>query len=153
LGIGLNFYQFSTSHGEFGEHMITKQKGTFRIADRITYIGPAFALQMALGENFLFNADFSIGYIEQYSKVTFLKQKETTSGSTVGFHTKVGLSYKLSPQIAIGFELLTTEGVIFEYTATDINGQKTKIKLEENKGESLSQISISLGLRYYINRK
>ena len=152
-GIGLSFQQFRASHEAFGENLNTGQTGVFKINDRITYIGPAYMMQVPLGKsNWLFDVSMSIGYIGYTSKQNFLNEKMKASGATVGFQTEAGISYKITPEWAIGCKLLTTSGTLFKFTV-DNNGYKTTEKLDAKNGESLAQVGLSLGIRYYLKSK
>lgn len=150
-GIGLCFSQFATSYQTFVQDLNTGRNGEFKIADRITYFGPAFTMQAPLGKSaWLFDIGFSAGYIEYKSKQNFLNETFTISGNSVGFQTEAGLSYKISPEFAIGFKIRTTDGTLFQLTTVDNYGQKTTEKLDSKNGESLTQFGLSLGIRYYI---
>ena len=150
-GIGLYFSQFSASYQTLAQDLSTGRNGEFKIADRITYFGPAFTMQAPLAKSaWLFDIGFSIGYIEFKSKQSFLNEAVTISGNSVGFQTEAGLSYKISPEFAIGFKLRTADGTLFQLVTVDNYGQKTTQKLDSKKGESLAQFGLSLGIRYYI---
>jgi len=152
-GIGFSFQQFRASHETFGEDLNTGQTGVLKISDRISYIGPAFMMQTPLGKSdWLFDLCFSIGYIGYVSNLNFVNLKRSVSGASVGFQSEVGLSYKITPEWAIGFKLLSTDGTLFQYTL-DENGHKTTVKMDAKNCESLSQFGLSLGIRYYINSK
>jgi len=151
-GVGLKFQQFLVSNETYGEDRDTGKTGVLRFADRITYIGPAYMMQLPLGKsNFLFDICGSIGYIGYKSKQSFVDEKVTVSGATVGVHSAVGLSYKITSKWAIGCKMSATNGALFEYTLTDMYGQKTTEKFGDNSAESLAQLSISFGIRHYIN--
>ena len=153
-GIGLSFQQFRASHEAFGEDLSTGNTGVLKIADRITYIGPAFMMQTPLGKSdWLFDLCMGIGYIEYKSKLNFANEKRTVSGATIGFQSEVGISYKITPEWAIGCKLISTSGTLFQYTFVDANGHKTTEKLDAKNAESLTQFGISLGVRYYIKSK
>jgi len=153
VGIGLSFHQFRTSHEEFAYNSDTGETGELKLTDAITYVGPACAFQLPIGKsNWLFDAFVSIGYIGYTSKANVMRDNSIVSGSSVGFQTKIGLSYKITPEWGIGLKLIPTNGTLFQYTIEE-NGYKTSVKFEENKGESLAQIGLTLGLRYYINSK
>ena len=121
--------------------------------DRITYIGPSFAIQLPLGKsNWLFDASTGFGYIGYKSKQSFLRDNIIVSGANVGVQAKAGLSYRITPEWGIGFKLIATNGALFQYTV-DENGYKKTEKFEDGQGEGLSQIGLTLGIRYYINSK
>ena len=150
-GIGLCFSQFAASYQTLAQDLNTGRNGEFKIADRITYFGPSFAMQAPLGKSaWLFDIDFSIGYIEIKSKQSFLNETVTISGNSIGFQTEAGLSYKISPEFAIGFKIRTIDGTLFQLTTVDNYGQKTIEKLDPKNGESLKQFGLSLGICYYI---
>jgi len=152
FGVGLSFQQFRASHEAFATDLGTGNSGVFKINDRITYIGPAYMMQVPLGRsNLLLDVCMSIGYIEYTSKQNFANEKIKVSGATVGAQAEVGISYKITPQWAIGCKMLSTAGALFQYTVEN-NGHKTTEKLED-KAESLMQIGISLGIRHYIKSK
>ena len=153
FGVGLSFQQFSASHEEYAEDLNTGQTGVFKINDRITYVGPAYMMQVPLGKsNWLLDVCVSIGYIGYTSKQNFMNEKVIVSGATIGFQTEAGMSYKITPEWAIGCKLLTTSGTLFKFTV-DNNGYKTTEKLDAKNGESLAQVGLSLGICYYLKSK
>jgi len=147
-GIGLTFQQFGASYEVFGE--MNGQTGVLKISDRITFIGPAFAIQAPLrNSDWIVDLSMSIGFMGYVSKIKFPNYNRTASGATFGSQTAIGLSYKFTPQWAIGLKLQTASGILTQYTE-EINGHKTTVTFEPKNGESLAQFGISLGVRYYI---
>jgi len=149
-GIGLCFNQFMASTEQFAQNQSTGKTGNYKVSSRITYIGPAFMMQTMLGKSaWLLDVSFGIGYIEYKNKHSFVDEKVTFSGASVGFHSEVGLSYKITSEWALGFKLHSTDGTLNQLTEIDYTSNKTTHKFESKKGESLSQFGLSLGIRYY----
>ena len=152
-GIGLSFQQFGTSYETFGENTSTGQTGVLSISDRITYFGPTFAMQTPMGKSAFLNLSLGLGYIGYVSKANSPGQNIKSSGSTLGTQFKIGLSFKIAQDWAIGCEMLSTGGTIFKFTVEE-NGQTRIEKLDSKSGgESLAQFGITLGIRYYIKSK
>ena len=150
-GIGLTFQQFGASYEAFGT--MNGKEGVYHTSDRITYIGPAFAMQTPLGKNAFLNLSFGLGYLGHVKKEDFAGEKYKTSGSALGTQSKIGLSFKIAQDWAIGCEILSTGGTIFKYTMIDDFGNQTIQKFDPKKGNSLAQFGMTLGIRYYIKSK
>ena len=154
MGVGIKFQQFMASYEAYGSDMSTGQTGTYKISDRITFVGPAYMMQSPLGKtNFLFDMCASIGYIGLTDKQSFANEKSTVTGNSVGVHMSGGLSYRITPQLGIGCKLSLNNGTLFKFKVTDQYGNTSTEKLDSDKGESLSQFGVSFGIRYYINSK
>ena len=149
-GVGIKFQQFMASYETYGTNMTTGQTGTYKISDRITFIGPAYMTQSPLGKtNWLYDMCASIGYIGYTDKQSFANEKSTVTGATVGIHVSGGLSCRITSQWGIGCNLHLTNGTLSNITVEDQYGGKTTYKLEAKEQESLSQFGVSLGIRYY----
>ncbi len=149
-GIGLTFYQFRSKHSDNAQHSTSGKTGILEAKDRITYIGPAFVMRFPFGNNaWTFDLNVGMGYIGYKEVLNFPDLKGTADGASVGFQTGLGLSYKFAPQWGIGFNIQATSGVLTEMN-TEENGVKSTEKFEAGKGEGLGQISLSLGIRFYI---
>jgi len=152
-GIGLNFHHFGASYETYAQNLTTGQSGVLKVNDRIMYFGPAFMMQGALRESkWIFDLSLGIGYLKYVNKYNFTDENIKLTGATVGFLSQIGLSYKITPEWAIGIKLITIDGALSEYTLNK-NGQITNEKYEDNQREGLAQFGISLGIRYYIKSK
>lgn len=153
IGVGLNFQQYISTHEEYAQNTDTGETGELKLNDRITYIGPSCVFQLPLGKsNWIFDASAGFGYIGYKSKMNFSRDYLIVSGASLGTQLKVGLSYRITPELGIGFKLNAASGVLYQCNIEE-NGHKTTEKFEENQGEGLGQIGITLGIRYYINSK
>lgn len=150
FGIRMAFYQYRASHSDQAYRIDTGQSGTLATRDRITYIGPAFVFRMSFGHNsWIFDANAGMGYIGYRENVTFADEYFRSNGASLGAQTGAGLEYKITPQWGIGINMLLTSGEITELHYNE-NGVKTTQTYDINEGEGLGQISLGIGIRYYI---
>ena len=151
IGVGICFNQYASSSEQFAHNINTGREGIYRISDRITYVGPTFAMQMMLGKSdWLFDFNAGFGYIGYKSRQSFIDEKVTVSGASLGLHYDVGLSYKIAPEWAVGLRMHLTNGMLSQANIIDKYGNKTTHKMDEGQYEGLAHIGLSLGLRYYI---
>ena len=151
-GVGLNYYQYGSSHKDYAQDLNTLQSGELKKTVRITYIAPVFPIRFPFGTSknvFLLDINLSIGYIGYKSMESFVNYNAVHSGSSIGFRSDIGLSYKFSPEWAIGFKLTSATGTLSQMEVNE-NGKKTTTKFDVGKSESLEQAGITLGIRYYI---
>ncbi len=150
-GIKLTYLQYIASHSEhrYYDFFIA---GTLKETHTITFIGPSFIGCDAFGKdkNWILSSYVGLGYLKYSDVATFRDEKNTMTGSTLGFQLGIGLEHKLTPQLGIGINAELINGVLTEMEVNE-NGYKYTISTNDPKqGEGLGQIRITAGIRYYI---
>jgi hypothetical protein len=148
-GVGLILNQYMSSAQAFGTYITTGQVGELKFRDRITYFGPSFTVQTALGYSaWILDMNVGFGYIRYNRRENFINQNTTASGSSLGSHMDIGFSYRITPNISIGFKVHTASGSVHKMTVIDEYGQRREEELDTAEG--LAHIGISGGFRFYI---
>ena len=154
FGIKTTFYQYQASHSAIADIRYSR----IDTNDKITYFGPAFVYRISFGQNpWIFSTNAGMGYIEYREKRTFSSPVTSSTypvrtkfyGATVGVQIGAGLECKLTPHLIMGTNIMLTSGEItkFDY---NMNGMKWSETFDAGKGEGVGQISLGVGLRYYI---
>jgi hypothetical protein len=152
FGVGIEYNSFHCKNQLDGLIIIdtvTKKKRTGSLEDNITinFFGASITGREVFGRTDNFNAwgSFSLGYISYKDDGVTIDPIYIT-GWTVGVGTSLGLDVALSKEISIGAQVSYLRGVLLSATYTYPAGTST-IDFEDGKGEDISRIDVSGGLR------
>src|SRR5690606_631170 len=114
----------------------------------ITFIGPFLSGRILHGKNknsvFI---NFGAGYVKYVNETSIAFTPDITStGKLVGLNFDFGYDISLSKRFAIGFQLSFLTGVLTEYEES-IGSTTRTVKYDQNKGDDLKRINLSVGLR------
>lgn len=144
--IGSAFFASQSMYGssDFGE-------GNLRTNDIIYFAGPALLMRMPTrNEKWTLICNWGAGYAGYTSKLSFLNDRVNIQGATLGVYGVFGVEYKIEKNLAIGLNCSSISGVLGSWTVTT-NGHKESYRKNNIKEkESLNQIQVLLGIRYYL---
>ncbi|MDR1202928.1 MAG: hypothetical protein LBL58_15040 [Tannerellaceae bacterium] len=144
LGAGLRYSEHLSSNSDDG----SIGYGSMSDRIRINFIGPVFSTRLfnRTKKNCLL-LDLGMGYLGYHDKALIASEKLTLKGGTAGFYWNIGYDIGISQNLALGLQLSLISGFLFEYKRS--NGTYTEvIKLDKDTRENLSQIALSVGLRF-----
>lgn len=150
-GAGVQFSSMYAFNREFFQ--IAYEDGTLQtgyLEDRlnITYAGPLFSVKSASPSGrHLFLANYGLGYLSYRDAAEFI-QPYTLKGATLGCRLELAYDFRLTGNFFIGALLSLTSGKIYDYTVTDGAGRKETVKLGKDETESLTHLTLSVGLRW-----
>lgn len=118
--------------------------------DYTNYLGLSWAFTQNWDKLYL-TPSASIGYMWTRSEASLLFQNILITGGNVAMNAEIGLDYLFHPNWGIGTNLGSFLGFINNVKVTD--GTTTrKEKLDKESWYNTSNIHLSVGLRYYLNR-
>src|SRR5690554_217128 len=121
--------------------------------DYINYLGLSLGAISAIGnsEKLFLTTSYSAGYMRWRSEGSLFYQNLLTTGGNVAMNAEIGLDYLFHPNLGIGANLGAFLGYINKIKITDgITTQEQK--LDKESRYNASNIHLTLGLRYYLNR-
>lgn len=118
--------------------------------DYTNYLGLSWAF-IGNWDKLYLTPSASIGYMWTRSEASMLYQNSLVTGGNVAMNADVSLDYLFHPNWGIGTSLGSFLGFINKVKVTD--GTITrKEKLDKESWYNASNIHLSVGLRYYLNR-
>lgn len=151
IGAGLKFHNIHVGHQM--PITVTYQDGTVRsgsLEDRIhiMFLGPVVSSRLPHNNNRnVLIAQIGAGYVMYSDKAVFI-DPYTSKGNTIGLLFELGYDIGLAKNLAIGLNFTYLRASLSNYKVTSDQGQTTAVKLDKDKYESLSHLTLSLGLRY-----
>ncbi len=157
LGVGVKYYFHNTS-SETDDVIVDIDPQHYGVTDILekdflNFIGPSFMSYKTLGKNnnFLLVSTVGVGYTWFRSELYTLFQNLLLSGSNFGMNVDIGVDYLFIPNLGVGVNL----GILTSYfrKIKISNGTFTEeVELDKNSQYNASNIYLSIGLRYYINK-
>jgi hypothetical protein len=156
-GIGAK-YIFATGSAE-GEGFIFDpydavhyQVGDVSEKQFINYAGPSFYGSHSLGsnENLYLISSYSIGYAWLRDETSLLMTNMLTTAGNLAMNYEIGLDYLFHRTIGIGVNLGGFLCHFRKIKQTD-GSQTQTTKLEKDDSINVSNINLTVGIRYYIN--
>lgn len=121
--------------------------------DYINFVGPSLLGYSPMGsnDNLFVISSLSAGYAWLRSEASILNQNVLVAGGNFGMNAEIGLDYLFSPNFGVGVNL----GYLMSYFSkvTMTNGISTQEQtLDKDSRYNASNIHLSIGLRYYLNK-
>lgn len=153
FGAGIQYYTYSASASQFGTLSDSNQEtiasGSMDMDDMITFIGPLFSVRGSANQKWIFGASVSIGYLGYSSKMKIGSYGEKLTGSSAGVMTNLSAEYKFAKNWGVGANIHSCAGVLTQIDI-DKNGNKSTVKFDRDNYEGLGNITLSLGVRWYL---
>lgn len=158
LGIGVK-YIFHKSSGEALDVVIDPFDAHHYVVadlwekDYINYTGLSLGGISSIGtSNKLFlNSSLSAGYMWVRGELSVLYQNVLLTGSNIAMNGEIGLDYLVHPNLGIGVNMGAFWGYVNKVKLN--NGfSTTEQKLDKESRYNASNINLTVGLRYYLNR-
>ena len=150
VGIGLIYSTYRASATDYMEYMPPLESGDYNTKDAIDFIGPLVVMRMNKGGRFFTNLKTGIGYMQYTSRQRFLADEITLTGRTLGLAFGLGFEYRITKVFGLALGSNIMLGSVSRFDVHE-NG-KTKIKqLSDNMRETLANVDVSLGVRFYFN--
>lgn len=121
--------------------------------DYINYVGPSLFGYSPVGDNdnLFLTSSLSLGYAWLRSEASVLSQNVLVTGGNFGMNAEIGLDYLFSPSFGIGINLGYLMSYFSKVKMTD--GVNTvEQTLDKDSRYNASNIHLSFGLRYYLNK-
>lgn len=121
--------------------------------DYINFVGPSLFGYSAIGgrENLFLTSSLSVGYAWWRSEASMLRQNVLVTSGNLAMNTEIGIDYLFHPDFGLGVNIGYFLGTFSQVTAS--NGITTqKQTLDKNSRYNPSNIHLSVGLRYYLNK-
>lgn len=128
LGFGLRYSGYFTS---------AKLDGT-KFDIRLHYVGAEFVMRQNLGRKWAFHESIGLGYA-QYSETIY---KLSMNQAGLGSHVDLGIEYKLSRSVGLGFS-------IGAYSVSFNTSNYADSESASYKNDGIARLSLDGGLRFY----
>lgn len=157
-GIGAK-YLFQKTSAKAKDLIIDVNDGThYQVVDLwekdyINFVGPSLFGYSNIGNsgNFLLVSSLSVGYAWFRSEGSVLSQNVLITGKNIGMNADVGIDFLLNPNVGLGVNagyFLSTFGKVKATDGTNTQEQT----LDKDSRYNASNIHLSIGLRYYLNK-
>ncbi|GHV00455.1 hypothetical protein FACS1894159_06210 [Bacteroidia bacterium] len=152
FGVGFTFLNYAASaEGPVSDgNQMTLQMVE---KDNIIFAGPTFAGRgMSANGRFVFTSSVGLGYLAYASKMYpqgYPSVVAKMNGGTLGLYFSLGGDYRFAKNVGIGLKISGVTGSLNKVTITDVNEYKEEKKLADGESESLANISLGGGLRFY----
>jgi hypothetical protein len=153
LGVGLKYHSFR-ARNELDNIYVKYEDGSTQsgaMSDDITirFIGPVFSVRLLdRNKKNAFLTNFGLGYVDYKDNAVLISSDFTLSGYTTGWVLDVGYDVGISKNMALGFQLSYTRGILTRLHRSE-GGQASTVDLrKDGELEGLSHISLSVGLRF-----
>lgn len=148
FGVGLEYSLFKTSYSSDNMHIPNVGTGYIKDNIFIHFTGATFNICVPSkhNNNALFMA-IGFGYLGYKDKGTIKTESLNITGSTVGALYSLGYDFGLSSKMSLGIKLSLIAGTLDKIKYSSGPYSKT-MELEDDERESLSQLNISIGLRF-----
>lgn len=158
IGIGTK-YIFHKTSGEAMEVIADPNDGLHYVVtdiwekDYINYFGLSLGGISTIGnsDKLYLTSSLSAGYMWIRSELSVLYQNRLLTGGNVAMNAEIGLDYLFHPNLGIGVNLGSFLGHINKVKITDGTVTREQ-KLDKESRYNASNIHLSVGLRYYLNR-
>lgn len=127
IGFGLHYMYYGTSFDN-------------ELKFKIHYVGPSLAVSYNLGKNWLCDLDIGFGYAN-YSENSSGYYNISESAGRIGMAVQMGIQYKFSDRVGLGFQLNT-----FRMSMKRPDG----IDTSKYDFYGIQRIDTQLGLRFYL---
>jgi len=147
LGTGLIFNNFGSKNDVYKTSL-----GDAQDKISIFFIGPSFGSRLLnWNKKNGFICNVGIGYLGFYDNASLNSYKIVLQGGTFGMAWDVGYDIGLSENFALGFQLSFISGIMTSYKVKTGYGTQT-VNLEKGEHENLSNINLSVGLRFNLEK-
>lgn len=121
--------------------------------DYVNFVGPSLFEYYYLGnnDNLIFTSSVSLGYAWLRSEGSLLNQNFLITSGNFAANAEVGLDYLFNKNLGIGFNLGYLVGIFNKIKINDGSYTKEQ-KLNKDSQYNASNIYLSVGLRYYLNK-
>ena len=119
----------------------------------INYVGPSVAAHHKFGtdKRFMLYTAVSIGYAHYRDEIKYINYNSLITGNTVASTYEFGIEYFLTPNISIGANLGALWANFYSIKLSD-GSQTETYKLDSDTRLNASNVNLSLGIRYYLNK-
>lgn len=148
-GVITNYMEVVTDYLQYPHYTVTD----FSEKDYINYVGLSLGglSPIGNGDNFYLSSSISIGHAWLRSELSMLYQNMLITGGNVAMNAEVGFDYLFHPNLGVGLTLGTFVAYFNKIKVTDGTNTQEQ-KLDKDTRYNASNIHLSAGLRYYINR-
>lgn len=156
LGIKYLINRTSTSGNDFIEDIGDgRHYAIGNISDNVflNYVGPSVAGYHKFGaeKKFMLFSAASIGYAHYRDEIKYINYNYLVTGNTVASTFEFGLEYFVKPSVSIGANIGYILANFYSIKTTDGSRTETS-KLDSDNRLNASNVNLSLGIRYYLNK-
>jgi len=151
LGMGIRYQTLYSNSSDYGTLVIDNdniEEGILNDKVYITFIGPVFAARVdSKNGRHIFISNVGLGVITYKDISTFNRHSEEITGRSFGYTCNMCYSYMMTDHLSLGADLSFTTGVLRDIKYTS-EGNTKVVKLEKENREGLSNLGLSVELRY-----
>lgn len=121
--------------------------------DYVNYVGPSLFGYSPVGnnDNLFLISSLSFGYAWLRSEAYVLNQNVLVTGGNFGMNAEIGLDYLFTPSFGVGVNLGYLMSYFSKVKMTD-GVNKVEQTLDKDSRYNASNVHLSIGLRYYLNK-
>lgn len=151
LGVGVKYSDGHFSGSIQGTATFTDgsvRSGTFSDNIDLRFVGPIISYRwVSPNVRHAFYVNYGLGYLGMIDKSVLIIDNLTMKGGTMGQLADMSYDFSITKNLAIGASVSYIAGTLTSYSIYNSAGASQSVQLEKDEYESLSHVTISLGIR------